>query len=151
MVQAGPAIDRVGLYLWFSESRQDNALTTSSTTPPDLQGNYTLVRLEGWAWNSPPQSAIAPWPATLLTLWWSASRQDYNTCGSDACVADARDNHYVFVSNLSWAFNGTGAMNMPCKYGMTSIARSDPAFFDNSEFQNAFECLFGEDPCNWLY
>ena len=133
--EAGPAPGRVGLYSWFSADRGDTALTTSSTIPPDTQGNYVLVRQEGWAWESPPPPPAAgmPWPVTQLTLWYSAQRKDYQTCGSPNCLSDTAQTKYTFVSNLGWAYNGTGALNMPCKYGTTSIARSDPAFFDNSE------------------
>lgn len=132
--QAGPAPGRIGLYSWFSLSRGDNALTNSSTVPPDAEGGYVPVRQEGWAWDAPPPPPAAgmPWPATQLSLWYSSSRQDYQACGSPHCLSNVQTG-YAFVANIGWAYNGTGALHMPCKYGTPSIARSDPAFFDNSE------------------
>ena len=110
-----------------------NALTNSSTVPPDAEGGYVLVRQEGWAWEEPPPPPAAgmPWAPTQLTLWYSSARKDYQACGSPHCLSDVSKG-YTFVSTIGWAYNGTGALNMPCKYGTTSIARSDPAFFDNS-------------------
>jgi hypothetical protein len=123
----------VPLYTWYSASRDDYALTASSTTPPDAQGGYVLVRQEGWAWSAPPPPPAAgmPWPTTQLSLWYSDQRKDYQACGSPGCLYDTAQTKYTFVSNLGYAYNGTGALNMPCKFSMPSIARADPAFFDN--------------------
>ena len=98
----------VPLFSWYSASRKDYALTNTSTTPPDAAGGYALVRQEGWCYDSPPSPTTAfPWPATQLSLWYSASRKDFQTCGTQHCLDDtAKD--YAFMGNLCFAFNGTG-------------------------------------------
>ena len=77
-----------------------------------------------------PSSSSKAWPATQLTLWYSAQRKDYQTCGSAHCLADTAAG-YTLVGDLCFAFNGTGAANQPCLYGGNSIVRSDDAFLDN--------------------
>ena len=130
-VDQGPTPGMVPLSLWHSAARGDYALTNTSSSPPDTAGGYVLVRQEGWCWSAPPTPNSVPWTATSLTLWYSAARKDYQTCGSADCLADVKDG-YEARGTLCWAFNGTSADNLPCKFGGTSIARSDAAFFDNS-------------------
>lgn len=123
----------VPLALWYSASRDDYALTNSTTAPPDAQGGYVLVRQEGWCWSSPPASALTPgWPTNNLTLWWSSERKDYQTCGSAGCLFDTASNKYAYMGQLCYAYNGTGPLNWPCQFGGNSIARSDAAFLDNT-------------------
>lgn len=122
----------VPLYSWYSTSRHDYALTNTSSQPPDEQGGYQLVRQEGWCYSSPPTpTAGYPWPTNQLSLWYSSQRHDYQTCGSPHCLSDVSKG-YTFVGNLCYAFNGTGPLNMPCKFGGNSIVRGDAAFFDNN-------------------
>jgi len=122
----------VPLFSWYSASRGDYALTNESSSPPDSQGGYQLVRQEGWCFSSPPSSTTPfPWPSNQLSLWYSSVRKDYQTCGSPHCLKDTQDAHYTFVGNLCYAYNGTGPTNMPCKFGGNSIVRGDAAFFDN--------------------
>ena len=122
----------VPLFSWHSKARSDYALTNTSAAPPDAEGGYELVRQEGWCFSAPPAPTTGfAWPTTQLTLWYSAQRQDYQTCGSTHCLADTATG-YKLVGSLCYAFNGTGAENMPCKFGGNSIVRSDPAFFDNN-------------------
>jgi hypothetical protein len=121
----------VPLYSWYSASRHDYALTNTSLQPPDASGGYALVRQEGWCYSAPPTPTTPyAWPATQLSLWYSAQRHEYQTCGSPHCLSDVSSG-YAFVGNLCYAFNGTGPLNMPCKFGGNSIVRGDPAFFDN--------------------
>jgi hypothetical protein len=65
-----------------------------------------------------------------LTLWWSPSRKDFKTCGSDECAADTGPD-YVARGTQCFALNGVGPANLPCKFGGNSIARGDAAFYDN--------------------
>jgi putative isomerase len=120
----------VPLYTWYSASRDDHAMTTT-LAPPDSEGGYVLQRQEGFCFESPPTSPLH-WPSTELSSWFSASRKDYQVCGSPNCLKDVQQSGYQFVSNLCFAYNGTGPENMPCKFGGCSISRNDPAFFDNS-------------------
>jgi len=113
-VGAGPA-----LYSWYNAQWGDNALTTD-TTPP--AAGYTLLRTEGYC-----KASCQPGDANL-TLWYSAQRHDYKVCATPECLADTG---YVLVKPLCCGWNGTGVLNLPCKYGAPSIARGDPAFFDN--------------------
>jgi putative isomerase len=130
-VEAGAGAGLVPLGLWHSAARKDYALTNSTTAPPDAEGGYELVRQEGWCYSSPPTPTTQfPWPATELTLWYSAKRGDYQTCGSASCLVDTAQG-YSRMGSLCYAFNGTGPEHMPCKYGGNSIVRSDEAFFDN--------------------
>jgi len=121
----------VPLFSWYSKARADYALTNTSASPPDAEGGYELVRQEGWCFAAPPTPTTGfAWPATQLTLWYSAQRKDYQTCGSAHCLADTATG-YALVGELCFAFNGTGAANQPCKFGGNSIVRSDDAFLDN--------------------
>lgn len=123
---APPGNTLVPLYSYYSSITGDHALTTNSSGPDNT---YTLIRQEGWCYSTPPTSG---WPTTLLSLFYSASRKDYQTCGSPGCRVDTGPNSsYVFVSDLCYAYNGTGPTNLPCKYGGPSIARGDPNFYDN--------------------
>ena len=64
-------------------------------------------------------------------LWFSASRGDYLTCGTQNCAQDT-GGRYQLIGTLGYVFNGTGVANMPCVFSGNSIIRSDPAFFDNN-------------------
>ena len=129
---AGPAPGLVPLATWFSASRGDTALTNSTTQPPDADGGYEFVRLEGWCYAAPPPAGA--WPAANLSLWYSAARKDYKVCGENSttprnnCFGDAG---YEYRGTLCWGWNGNGAQNLPCKFGGNSIARADAAFLDN--------------------
>jgi hypothetical protein len=131
--QAPAAPGQVPLFSWYSAARHDYALTNTSAAPPDAEGGYVLVRQEGWCFSAPPASATAfAWNSTQLTLWYSAQRQDYQTCGSASCLADTQE-QYTLVGSLCHAFDGSaGPASLPCKFGGNSIVRSDEAFFDNS-------------------
>jgi len=128
---AGPAPGLVPLATWFSASRGDTALTNSTTQPPDADGGYAFVRLEGWCFAAPPAGA---WPAANLTLWYSDARKDYKVCGENStttrndCFGDVG---YEYRGTLCWGWNGNGPQNLPCKFGGNSIARADAAFLDN--------------------
>ena len=135
---AGAAPGRLPLALWYSPSRADYALTNSTTAPPDAQGNYAFVRVEGYCFDSPQAAGTAEasdggaWGATQLTSWWSAERGDYQACGSAGCLADAASAHYAAAGPICWAWAGADHLHWPCTFGGASIARADPAFVDNS-------------------
>lgn len=121
----------VPLALWYSAARNDYALTNSTQFPPDTKGEYMYLGQEGWCYSTPPSGAYQ-WPSTQLSLWFSAARGDYQTCGSPGCLSDTAASKYTFIGNLCFAFNGTGPAHLPCDYGVPSIARGDPAFYDNN-------------------
>jgi hypothetical protein len=128
----------VPLHLWHSAARGDYALTNSSA-PPDQQGGYVYVRQEGWCWTEPPTASSGlPWATTPLTLWFSAARQDYQTCGSPHCLQNTAQG-YVPLGTLCYAFSGTGSENLPCKFGGNSISRGDAAFLDNNYWRGRSE------------
>ena len=126
----GPGVGLVQLSTWYSASRNDYALTNSSTLPPDAAGGYQFVRAEGWCWAAPPTGEGGSWPTTPLSLWYSASRSDYKTCGTSAC--EAGGGGYLSRGVLCFSFDASTATSMPCLYGGNSIAREDAAFDDNS-------------------
>jgi hypothetical protein len=127
---AGAAPGRLPLALWFSATRADYALTNSTSAPPDAEGNYSLVRVEGYCFDAPP--ADASWGATQLTSWWSAERGDFQACGTPGCLFDAASARYAAAGPICWAWNGTDYPHWPCTFGGPSIARADAAFLDNS-------------------
>ena len=62
-----------------------------------------------------------------LDLYYSSERQDYQTCGTSACRADASPSlGYVHVRRQCYV--AQSAVSMP--YALPSIARNDPAFGD---------------------
>lgn len=132
----------VPLFHYYSAAYGDHALTANSTVP---DSTYVLVAQEGWCFRTAAAASAASgnayvggsaWPSTPLTLWWSPARRDLQTCGSPLCVAAAVTNGYVQEggsgSALCYAWNATGATNMPCTQGLHSIARADPSWGDNS-------------------
>lgn len=125
---AGPAPGLIPLNLWYSPVYGDNALTTNTTSQGGPDSTYIFVRQEGWCAQSIPENT---WPITTLSLHYSESRKDYQTCGSPACLKDTSTG-YVKVADLCYAYNATGPSNLPCKIGVPSIAREDPAFYDNN-------------------
>jgi hypothetical protein len=96
-----------------------------------MQSSYVLLNQEGWCYatpgDAPPGSNLVQ-----LTLWWNAKRLDYQTCGSTGCITDVHDSGYTFVTNLCYAYYANSTDALPCKFGGNSIARSDPAFYDNT-------------------
>ena len=131
---AGPAPGLLPLATWYSASRNDTALTNRTDAPPDAEGGYEFVRVEGWCFAEPPPAGA--WPAVNLSLWYNAARQDYKACGSDSADTNTNgncfsDTGYAPRGTLCWAWSGQGAQNMPCRFGGNSIARGDAAFTDN--------------------
>jgi putative isomerase len=125
---AGPAAGLVALNAFYSPIYKDYMLTTNATGP---DATYEFLRIEGYAFVNPPTTAA--WPVTQLTLHYSSARKDYQVCGSPGCLTDTGPNSsYVLIGPLGWAWNGTGAENLICKYGGTSISRGDSAFYDNN-------------------
>lgn len=116
---SGPTL--LALNQFYSAANGDNLLTTDCVPPSD---SYTFVRVEGYCFAAPAPGLVP------LTLWWSEARKDYKVCGDSlACIDD--DGNYTLVKTICYAYNATGLDNLPCKYGVPSIARSDPAFWDN--------------------
>jgi len=114
------------LYHYYSAANDDNLVTTASTPP----AGYAFVRQEGYSFTQPGPNRVP------LTLWWSAGMADFKVCGdAPACLNTTAGVNgsapYTYVTQLGWAYNATGLDNLPCAYALPSIARSDPAFFDN--------------------
>ena len=127
---APPPPGALPLVQWWSASRLDNALTTSDAAAPDA--GYVRVSREGWCWPAPPPGTTA---AAALTLWFSAARGDFLTCGSPACVAGAEAAGYAAQNGgapLCYAYGLAGVADLPCVFGPPSISRSDASFGDNS-------------------
>lgn len=116
----GPGADLEALSLYVDASTGASALVSGTPPPPPFE----LVRLEGWCWTAPPALPSA-WPTTPLTLWYSASRGEYRTCGTPACANASAPGNFTLVRTMCWALNGTGPVNAPCKVGGPSIARAD--------------------------
>lgn len=111
------------LNLFFSKQNNDYLLTTNTSWSDT---SYTLIRTEGHCW---PLSRQNDPDMAKLDLWWSKSRKDFQTCGTDACHKDTHDTGYEFVGDLCAV---KSVNNLPCVYAMPSISRADPAFGDNS-------------------
>jgi putative isomerase len=117
----------VALNHYYSAANDDHALVAGAAPA----AGYAFVRQEAWCWSAPPAPAsVNGWPAANITLWYSASRKDFKTCGSDACAADSGPD-YVARGAQCVALSGAGPQNLPCKFGGNSVARGDPAFYDN--------------------
>lgn len=136
MLPGASAPGDVTLYRWYSDTcgkpangDGDNALTTDGTTPP--APGYALVGPEGTCFSAPPPSPSG-WPTANLSLWYSSQREDYQTCGSPACLADVQGGTYTFVSHLCYGWDASSVDTLPCKFGGNSIERQDPSFFDNN-------------------
>ena len=99
--------------------------TTASATPP--AAGYELVRTEGHCFTN-AAAGLVP-----LSLWSRrAADGDFVTCASAACAADAARSGFVELdAAMCYAFNATTVEQLPCRFGVNSVARSDPAFFDN--------------------
>jgi len=118
----------VSLNLYYSETNLDNALVAGNN-PPDA--SYAFVRQEGWCYSSIPSPSPGGWLVTNITLWWSPSRKDFKTCGGSECEQDTGPD-YVNRGFQCFALSGEGPLNLPCKFGGSSISRGDPAFYDNN-------------------
>ena len=128
LASAPPPSGAVALNSYYSAANDDHALVAGAA--PDA--GYVLVRQEGWCWAAPPAPAdVNGWPAVNVTLWWSPSRKDFKTCGSDHCATDTGPD-YVARGVQCFALDGVGPQNLPCKFGGNSIARGDAAFYDNN-------------------
>jgi hypothetical protein len=121
---ASPGAGTVALNLFEDAATGATALVTGSVPPA---ATFAFVRQEGWCWESAPSG----WPVTNLTLWHSPSLGAFKTCGTPACE-NTTATDFSFVRTMCYAFNGTGAENMPCKVGGSSIARDDAAFLDQN-------------------
>ena len=110
------------LNLFYSETNEDYLLTTNHTWH---ESDYEFVDLEGYCW--PSSYANEPGMASL-DLWWSATRKDYQTCGTEDCRNDTRGNGYKFVTTLCAIQTVT---SLPCTYALPSISRADEAFYTN--------------------
>ena len=128
LASAPPPAGAVALNTYYRAANDDHALVAGAA--PDA--GYVLVRQEGWCWAAPPAPAdVNGWPAVNVTLWWSPSRKDFKTCGSDHCATDTGPD-YVARGVQCFALDGVGPQNLPCKFGGNSIARGDAAFYDNN-------------------
>ena len=109
---------------WRHSVTRDHALTAGATPPAP---GYELVRTEGLCFaDADAAPGLVP-----ITLWFSESRGDFQTCaGNPACLADAAGNGYVLQSTQCFGFNGTTAEQLPCRFGVPSTARSDLAYFE---------------------
>ena len=122
----GPAPGLVALNLYYSAANDDFALVTGAAPA----AGYALVRQEGFCWAQPPETPSA-WPVSNITLWWSPSRKDYKTCGGNICEVDSGPDYVQQGGVQCHSLDGSTPASMPCKFGGSSIARGDPAFFDN--------------------
>lgn len=139
----GPGPGLVELSLYADPSSGASALVSGSPPAPPFE----LVRQEGWCWSAPPALPSA-WPTVPLTLWYSASRGEYRTCGTAACANASAPGGFALVRTMCWALNGTGPVNAPCKVGGPSIARADAAFLDQVRPLCSSWCWHG--PCEPL-
>jgi len=116
-----PTPGTLPLNLWRNSVSGDHALTSSGSPPAP---GYTLVRREGYCY---AESASGRVP---ITLWYSSALRDFKTCaGNPDCVVDAAHQGYTPVGGpLCWGFNATTPAQLPCLFGVPSVARSDPAF-----------------------
>ena len=98
----------------------DHALTASGSPPAP---GYQLVRLEGYCY---AEGATGRVP---ITLWYSNALREFKTCaGNPACLVDAAHQGYSPVGGPQcWGFNATTPEQLPCLFGVPSVARSDPA------------------------
>eukprot|EP00756_Hemistasia_phaeocysticola_P043525 Hpha_TRINITY_DN17106_c0_g1::TRINITY_DN17106_c0_g1_i1::g.146806::m.146806 len=117
----------VALHLYVDDSMfPDRCLSTRSPGP-----RYVLVNA-----SAPPEGWCAPTSTDVYTqplvLWYSPSLHDHRTCGGmAACAAAAMEAAgYVEVGTLCYARSSLHPGEMPCRYGLPSIARSDAAFWD---------------------
>lgn len=121
----------VPLYHYYSSTYDDHTLTTNASLP---DASYVSVGgIEGYCFNGEPPSSSLPWATTNLSLWYSSSRHDYQTCGSPQCLSDVKVLGYTLVNlSMCTAWNVTGSENLPCIYGNPSIQRTDPSYYDNT-------------------
>ena len=121
---AGRAAGLVALDLYADAASGATALVAGA--PPG--GNFTFFSREGWCWDAPPAGA-GGWPTTALSLWSARGGAAFTTCGTAACeAAAAAAPGGARVRTMCFAFNATGADNMPCVVAGASIARADAAF-----------------------
>jgi hypothetical protein len=121
----GPGASTTPLRLWRNGATGRFA-TTAAEAPP--APGYALVRVEGHCFAA-PAAGLVP-----LSLWRRASDGDFVTCGGNpACAVDAaRGGFALQQAAMCYAYNGTTVEQLPCKFGVNSVARADPAFFDNN-------------------
>ena len=100
-----------------------------STTSPGPTYNYTNASAapEGWC-----ASKAGGAYTQALVLWHSKKRDDHRTCGGGTgCNATAMQAAgYEHVRNLCFARSSEDPKDLPCRYGLPSIHRSDEAFWD---------------------
>jgi len=93
---------------------------------------YALVRDEAHCFEDGGPPGRVP-----LSLWrrpgGGAGPDALLTCGGNpACVAAAAAAGFTLANGtLCYVFNGTTAEQLPCKFGVPSVARGDPLFFSN--------------------
>ena len=109
---------------------KDTCLATTSNRPKGFVPLNASAPAEAWCAEAP--SALHQQP---LVLWYSAVLGDHRTCGS-GCGSDANMTRqgYARVATLCYArtAGGTNVGQLPCRYGLPSIARSDTAFWDQT-------------------
>ena len=118
----------VALHRYVSSASGNQCL--SSTSPgPDFGLANASAPPEGWC--SP--HATSNYTQAIM-LWYSKQHDDYRTCGGGlGCNATAMQAvGYAQVGNgtLCFARSSVDVQDMPCKYGLPSIYRSDSSFWD---------------------
>ena len=123
LYRAAPGDAAVPLNLWVQAGTGAHALTASAVPPAP---GYALVRQEGACFSEAAPGRVP------LTLWYSESRQRFQTCaGNPGCLKDVAGG-FKLVDTLCFGFNATTPLQMPCKFGLPSAARSDAAYFANN-------------------
>jgi len=120
----GPAPGLVPLDLYADAATGATALVAGA--PPG--GAFARAAREGWCWAAPP----AGWPTTALTLWAAGGGAAFRTCGTAECEAAAAQAGMARERTMCFAFNATGAANMPCFVPGPSVARGDVTFSDQN-------------------
>jgi len=125
-VAAAAAPGTTPLLLW----RNGSAFATTASPAPPAPG-FALVRVEGHCFVK-PAAGLVP-----LSLWGlpagGGAPTDFVTCGAPACAADAARAGYALLNaSICYGLNATTVEQLPCRFGCNSVARADPAFFDNN-------------------
>lgn len=115
-------VDNVPLELWRLPNGEQALVTPDAVA---AVGGVERLGVEGWC------NAVALPSRQELSLWHNTALDDYRTCGGSCQnVTKMRQAGYDFVKVLCNAYPASSAQDLPCKYAVPSIARSDAAFWD---------------------
>ena len=121
----------VPLYRFRTKELAGDLCLSSKAPPSGGGGGYTRTNAsapaEGWC--APTRTSVHTQP---LVLWYSEKLQAHQTCGGGTgCSAtDMQAAGYIAKATLCYARSAANPKDLPCRYGMPSIHRSDDAFWD---------------------